>query len=131
MAREKVTRRLVEQRQRNRAMEALVALSNGDAGVRSVGVNEYVNEFLDAIDDDVPWRWREWSCFTPAEVARLDAVHGLLKLACATTPRIDTDEGFVASGWPSKIQPAARLALDTMAARGRFREDIEEANPSE
>ena len=116
---------------RNRAMEALVALSEGDSGVRSVGVGEYVEQFFDVINDDIPWYWRDWSCFTPEEVAGLDVVHGLLKAACAATPRIDTDEDFIASGWPARIQPAARAALDVMQARGRFREDVEEETPSD
>jgi hypothetical protein len=112
-------------------MEALVALSEGDAGVRRVGVVEYVEEFFDAINDDIPWHWRDWSCFTPEEVERLDAVHGLLKAACAATPRFDTNDNFIASGWPERIQPAARRALDIMRSRGRFREDAEEETPSE
>ena len=41
-------------------MEALVALSEGDRGVRRNGFGESVTEFLDVIDDDVPWRLREW-----------------------------------------------------------------------
>ena len=123
--------RLVEQRMRNRAMESLVALSEGDAGVRSVGVAEYVNQFFDVIDDDIPWHWREWSCFTPGEVERLDEVHRLLKAACGATPQIVTDDDFIASGWPTRIQPAARLALDLMQARGRFREDVDEEDPSD
>ncbi|WP_327039620.1 hypothetical protein [Micromonospora maris] len=87
---ERPSERLVEQRLRNRAMEALVALSKGDSGVRSVGVGDYINLFFDVIDDD-----------------------------------------FIASGWPGRIQPAARAASDVMQARGRFREDAEEENPSE
>lgn len=128
---ERPSKRLVEQRMRNRAMEALVALSEGDAGVRSVGNVEYVEEFFDIINDDAPWHWRDWSCFTPGEVERLDAVHGLLKAACAATPRIESDDAFIASGWPGRIQPAAHSALDAMQARGRFREDVEEEDPSE
>ena len=116
---------------RNRAMEALVALSEGDAGVRNVGVGEYIEQFFDIINDDIPWHWRDWSCFTPDEVERLDAVHGLLNAACAKTPRIDTDDDFIVCGWPGRIQPAARTALDAMQARGRFREDVEEDTPSE
>jgi hypothetical protein len=111
-------------------MEALVALSEGSPGVRSVGVGEYVNEFFDVIDDDVPWHWREWSCFTPVEVEALDQVHLLLKAACAATPQMCTDDEFIESGWPAKIQPAATQALDVMRARGRFREDAEEEIPS-
>lgn len=103
---------------RNRAMEALVALSEGDSGVRSVGVGEYVNQFIDAIDDDISRRWRDWSSFTPDEVERLDEVQGLLRAACAAKPRIGTDDDFIASGWPVRIQPAARTALESMQARG-------------
>ena len=128
---ERPSERLVKQRMRNRAIDALVALSEGDSGVRTVGVGEYVNQFFDVIDDDIRWHLRDWSCFTREEVERLDAVHGLLKAACAATPRIDTDDGFIASGWPGRIQPAARNALDAMQARGRFREDVEEETPSE
>jgi hypothetical protein len=122
--------RLVEQRLRNRAMEALVALSEGDRGVQSVSVGEYVNQFFDVIDDDIPWHWREWSCFTPEEVAALDRVQQLLLAACAATPRTCTDDEFIASGWPAELQPAAASALELMHARGRFREDIEEEVPS-
>jgi hypothetical protein len=122
--------RLVKQRLRNRAMEALVALSEGDGGVRSVGVGEYVNLFFDVIDDDIPWHWREWSCFTPEEVNALDRVQQLLLTACAATPQISTDDEFIASGWPTKLQPVAAYALELMHRRGRFREDVEEENPS-
>jgi hypothetical protein len=127
---ESPSERLVEQRMRNRAMEALVALSEGDSGVRSVGVGEYIEQFFDVISDDIPWHWRDWSCFTPEEVERLNAVLRLLEAACAATPRVDTDDAFIASGWPNRIQPAALMALDVMQARGRFREDVEEETPS-
>lgn len=123
--------RLVEQRVRNRVLEALEPLSEGDTGVRCVGVREYVNQFFDWIDDDISRHWRDWSCFTPEEVERLDQVHALLSAACAATPRIDTDDDFIASGWPARIQPAAQSALDAMRARGRFREDVEEEAPSQ
>ena len=115
---------------RNRAMEALVALSEGDAGVRSVGVVEYIEQFFDVINDDIPLHWRDWSSFIPEEVQRLDAVHGLLDAACSATPRNRTDDDFIASGWPTRIQPAARATLDVMQARGRFSEDFEEEVPS-
>lgn len=115
---------------RNRAMESLEALSEGDEGVRSLGVGEYVNQFFDFIDDDIPSHWREWSTFTPDEVACLDEVHGLLKEACRQTAHEVTDDDFIASGWPARIQPAAKRALDLMTTRGRFSEDIEQDQPS-
>ena len=99
--------------------------------MRSVGVGEYVEQFFDIINDDLPWRWRTWSCFTVDEVDRLDAVHSLLVAACDATPHITTDvDAFIASGWPSRIQPAALDALSAMRERGRFREDVEEDDPS-
>ncbi|MFD6454824.1 hypothetical protein ACFWF3_28980 [Nocardia sp. NPDC060220] len=122
--------RVVEQRLRNRAIEALETLVEGDEGVRRWGYGDYVNEFFDTIDDDGAWRWREWSTFTPAEVTALDKVQRALLEACAATPRISSDEEFVASGWPRRIKPVAAVALELMQSRGRFREDREEDVPS-
>jgi hypothetical protein len=80
--------RLVEQRLRNRAIEALETLSDGDRGVRAVGVVEYVEQFFDVIDDVAPWHWREWTCFTAHEVQALAKVQQVLTEACAATPQI-------------------------------------------
>ena len=125
-----VSKRLMEQRMRNRAMEALENLCDGDAGVRSIGLIEYVEQFFDIINDDIPMRWRDWSSFTPDEVQALDEVLRLLNAACAATPKLTSDDAFIASGWPIKLQPASILASDLMRASGRFREDIEEDQPS-
>jgi hypothetical protein len=76
--RERASKRLVDQRLRNRAMEALETLSEGDTGVRSIGVGEHVNQFFDVIDDDVPAGWRQRSCFTAPEVEALDRVQPLM-----------------------------------------------------
>jgi hypothetical protein len=122
--------RIVEQRLRNRAIEALEALADGDRGVRAAGNAEYVNLFFDAIDDDGPWRWREWSTFTAAEVTALDRVQRVLLDACAETPQICSDDEFIASGWPERIKPVAATALELMRIRGRYREDREEDSPS-
>jgi hypothetical protein len=129
--RDQPSERLVQQRLRNRAMEALEALADGADGVRSVGNAEYVNEFFDTIDDRVPWRWREWSTFTPDEVTALDMVHRLLLSACVATPKVCSDDEFIASGWPERIKPAASAALTLMRARGRFSEDRDEESPSD
>lgn len=122
--------RLVEQRLRNRAMEALQVLSRGPDGVRAVGHEEFVNEFFDVIDDRSPWSWREWSCFTTDEIAALENVQRVLMVACAATPRRCSDEAFVESGWAARIQPVAYAALALMLQRGWFREDVEESQPS-
>lgn len=122
--------RLVEQRLRNRAMESLKTLADGNTGVRASGNAEYVNQFFDIIDDQSPWRWREWSTCTPAEVAALDIVLRALLDACAATPQVCSDDEFVASGWPLRIQPLASAALALMSARGRHSEDRDEDRPS-
>lgn len=102
----------------------------GEHGVRSVGTAEYVNQFFDTIDDDMPWRWRQWSTFTPDEVAALDTVQRALRDARAATAQVCSDDEFIASGWPGRITPVAATALALMQTRGRFSEAREEDSPS-
>jgi hypothetical protein len=85
--------RVVEQRLRNRAIEALKTLAEGDDRVRSMGVGEYEEEFFDVIDDRSPGRWRTWSVFNADEVRALGVVHDLLVRACDETPQVPTPEG--------------------------------------
>ncbi len=121
--------RLVDQRVRNRAIEALEVLAGGDEGVRAAGAVEYVEAFFDVVDDRQP-AWRHLSTYTPTEVAELERVHSLLLDACAETAPIQRDDDFIASGWPERIKPVAADALALMLSRGRFREDREEQSPS-
>ena len=127
---EKPTDRLIDQRVRNRIIDAVAVLAKGDDGVRKVGKAEYVESFFDMIDDDVSPSWRDMSTLTPAEVSCLASVLGLLLDACAATPQMCSDDEFIASGWPERIEPAAASALALMEQRGRFREDHEEDSPS-
>jgi hypothetical protein len=122
--------RIIEQRLRNRAMEALELLAKGDDGVRAMGNADYVNGFFDTVDDDSPWDWRDWSTFTPPEVEELDRMQGVLREACAATPKVCSDDDFISSGWPGRIKPVAASALELMRRRGLFREDLEEDSPS-
>jgi hypothetical protein len=122
--------RLIDQRVRNRAIDALEVLARGPEGVRSASNAEYVNMFFDVVDDDTPGDWRDLSTYTEAEITAPDRVQRLLLDACAATPTICTDEVFIASGWPERIQPVAAHALAAMLSRGRFREDREEDSPS-
>ncbi|MEC3953194.1 hypothetical protein VMT65_09160 [Nocardia sp. CDC153] len=127
--RDRPSERIVEQRLRNRTMEALEILADGEESVRAWGDAEYINRFFDTIDDDSPWRWREWSTFTPAEVTALDKVQRILLDACDATVGL-TSEEFIAAGWPARIEPIAAAALELMRERGRFHEDREEDQPS-
>ncbi|MGH3266962.1 MAG: hypothetical protein ACRDNS_33840 [Trebonia sp.] len=69
---------------------------------------------------------RNLSTYTKAEVTELERVLGVMLDAVAATPTFYTDDEFIASGWPQRIQPIAARALATMLGRGRFREDVEE-----
>jgi hypothetical protein len=110
-------------------MEALATLADGAGGVRAVGFVEYFEEFFDVIPDDERYEWRT-SCFTDAEVRAVEAVLTELLAANDVTPNLTDDDGFIATGWPDHIAPLARAALDIMLGRGRFREDVEEPEPS-
>ena len=122
--------RVVLQRIRNRAMEAVEILADGDEGVRAVGPSEYFNVFFDWIDDRSPWAWRSWACFTPAEVQALDAVLKVVEVASESTPTIMSTDELILSGWPTRISPIASDTLAIMRSRGVFREDAEEDEPS-
>ena len=113
------SQRVVEQRLRNRAMEALETFAAGNDDLRRVGVVEYVEEFFDVINDEVPWHWQEWTCLTPEEVQALDEIQKLLKAACGATPQVCSDDLFIASGWPARIQPVAAAPMAWQ--NGRFR----------
>lgn len=122
--------RLLDQRVRNRVMEAIAPLAEGDEGVRAVGTAEYINFFFDFIDDKAPGDWRTMSTLVPAELAFLERLQQLLLDAVAATGQFCSDDDFIASGWPKRIQPVAAEALGLMRHRGRFSEDREEDPPS-
>ncbi|NHC16096.1 hypothetical protein [Motilibacter deserti] len=121
--------RLVMQRLRNRAIEAVDVLARGDVGVRAVGANEWVNRFFDIIDDESPHDWRLWSVLTPHEVDVLRRVHDELVEVCRRTPSVLDDDQFIAEGWPERLAVTAATAQRVLLARGWFDEDIEEREP--
>ncbi|MGW4099740.1 hypothetical protein [Mycobacterium sp. NPDC004974] len=117
--------RIIEQRVRNRVMEAVEVLADGDGGVRTVGDCCYYNYFFDFIDDDITATWRDLSTLTPVEVRQLESLHDLLKLSLQATNAMDADE-LIASGWPVRIAAVACRTLETMQTRGRYDEESEE-----
>lgn len=122
--------RVILQRLRNRTIEALDVLAQGDDGVRVSGNADYINGFFDWIDDRAPWGWREWSTLTPDEVSGLGKVHQMLADACEQTPRVCSDDEFISSGWPERIKPVAAEVVALMRDRGVFDEEHEEDEPS-
>lgn len=125
---EEDSRRIVHQRVRNRIIEALEILADGDTGVRGVGFSEYFNAYYDFIPDHRPFSLT--GTLSKEEIANLERLSEILDQACDAVPPLMSDEEFINTGWPQRIQPQAQAALACFLARGRFNEDREEDYPS-
>lgn len=127
---DQISERVVEQRLRNRIIEAVEILAEGEAGVRSVGFTEYFELFYDNVPhrDDGPIP--QLSTLSALERMLLDELRTIVDNACDTTPSRMTEADFIATGLPDRIADQAQPALRAMVKRGRFREDIEESEPS-
>lgn len=110
-------------------VDVLDYLADGDAGIRAMGDCEYIEMFFDWVDDDFQPAWRDNSAYTPQEIEAIEQVLTAMLEAVAETRDLDT-ESTVASGWPRRIAPIAKAALDLMLDRGRFDEEREEAEPA-
>lgn len=127
---ERPSDRVVDQRIRNRIMEAVHTLALGDEGVREVWPAEYFESFYDWIRHRDDGGMPPNSAITAEERACLLDVSRMLDDACDATPQnMDADE-LIATGWPKRIQPIAQRALSVMLQRGRFSEEQEEDEPS-
>ena len=127
---ESPSRRLVEQRVRNRIMEELLNLSEGDVGVPEVGPDGYFENFFDWFPyEGEPNRY---PAMTSEEIQAVRKVCRLMQQAIGSVEAAEaiTSDDLVASGWPKRIAPLARNALQTMLQRGRFSEEHEEEVPS-
>ena len=120
--------RIVDQRARNGILDAVGILADGDDAVRSVGYIEYFKNFYDRVDDDGLFLLN--TALTPEEAVCVLELAGLVDVASRATADAGGDEGLIASGWPERIRPHARAALDLMLARGRFSEDRAEDEPT-
>ena len=123
------SRRIIDQRVRNRIMEELLGLAEGDENVRQIGAGEYFEAFYDW----VPHRGdgiRPNGALTQDEAGLILKVSIALGEACDATLGMASADELIATGWPERIKPLARSALDQMLKRGRFSEDAEEDEPS-
>lgn len=125
-----VSERVVEQRLRSRIIEAVEILAEGEAGVQSVGFTEYFETFYDNVPhrDDGPIP--QLSTFSALERVLLEGLRAIVDKACDATPKQMAEADFIATGWPDRVADQARPALHAMLKRGRFREDLEEPEPS-
>ncbi len=110
-------------------MEALSILADGDEGVRKAGAVEYFEGFYDVAPHRDDGGMSANSAISLDEAAMLRAVSKTLDDACDAVGEMDED-ALIATGWPRRIQPLARQTLESMALRGHFSEDVEEAEPS-
>ncbi len=122
--------RLLDQRIRNRIMEAVETLADGDEGVRREWPAEYFESFYDWIPHRGDGGMRPNSAISPDEVALLLEVSGILDDASDATPGNMTADELIATGWPKRIQPVAYKALNLMRERGQFSEEAEQEVPS-
>ena len=111
-------------------MEVVETLADGDDGVRWVGIHEYFESFYDWIPHREDGAICSNSAITADEQALLLEVSNILDDACDTTPGGMTDDEFIATGWPKRVQPVALKALILMRERGWFCEEQEEDAPS-
>jgi hypothetical protein len=122
--------RLVEQRVRNRIMEEFWGLSRGDLGVTEAGPTEWFECFF----DHFPYEG-EPDYYPAMTLEETEAVREVCKLmqqaiADSSIPKSPSVEDVCRSGWPQRIAPVAKHALDLMLRRGRFSEEVEETKPS-
>jgi hypothetical protein len=122
--------RLVEQRIRNRIMEAVLTLAEGNEGVRLVLPKDYFESFYHWIPHHMDGAMPSCSAVCAEERALLAGVSAILDVAYDATPTEMTADELIATGWPRRVQPVAQRALSAMILRGRFSEDREEDEPS-
>jgi hypothetical protein len=126
----KPSHRIIDQRIRNRIMDVLLTMAEGDELVRQLGPTEYFESFYDWIPHRDHGGIRPNSAITADERALLLELSSILDDACDATPRKMTADDLIATGWPKRIQPVALKALVLMRERGRFSEEQEEDTPS-
>ena len=112
---------LLAQRLRNRCIDMLELLADGNKTVRQFGPAGYFNWFFDWFPgqaaNDPP------SAMSQDEAEAATAVLALMREACDATPLLMTEDELIATGWPSRIQPVAQTALEVFMTRGRSVED--------
>lgn len=118
-----VSRKVVEQRVRNRLIEWLEVLTSYEANPPPFDLNELINQWDD-------WSLRESSyaadVYSATEVEHLALVAAALEEFCkATPPSISVEaDALVRPKWTTLVL-AGRSALSELHLRGRLSEDVE------
>lgn len=110
-----VFRRIVDQRVRNNIMAELSHLAQGDSAASARGFEEYFEAFF----DNVPYEGPHPNCaMTVQEFAALERFLAAFRSACDDTPQTMSEAAFMATGWPARLAPLAREALEVFLVRG-------------
>ncbi|MBS0297732.1 MAG: hypothetical protein JSR45_15590 [Proteobacteria bacterium] len=114
--------RLVHQRLRNRIIEELESVAEGESYVRSWGFSAYFNGVFDwtGPDDAIEPN----TAMTAEEAAAWAHFVGVVSQASDDTPRNMDSEAFISTGWPARLADEAARALLAFH-RGRLPEDSE------
>ena len=128
---ENPSERLIDQRVRNRIMEAVHTIADGEEGVRREWPGEYFESFYTWIPHHNDGDMQPNSAISPEERTGLLELSAILDEACDATPKIMSADEFIDTGWPKRMQPTAQKVLRLMLARGRFSEHREEAEASD
>jgi hypothetical protein len=122
------TERVIEQRVRNRIMEELAYLARGEAAVREIGCGDYIYDFFTWFPEEGPPHGN--SALTKAEFEVLSELLPMMQQMLRELPIRVGDQALIATGWPERIAPIAQRALSLFVPRGRFKEDVEEREPT-
>lgn len=126
---EEVSARVIEQRLRNRIIEAIEVLARGNQGLIEVNYNEFFLAFYDQWDNGQLISWPN-SSFTDEEEQAVNALGQMLEGIMAETLHFQIEAEYIRSGCAERIRPAAHKTLTLFLTRGRFSEDCEELTPS-
>ena len=103
------SRLLLDQRVRNRIIDATDILADGVDGLRLFGVGGYFNFFFDWVPDDgnIPPN----SAMSAEEREQLLVLRRLVVAACDDIPAITTEDGMIETGWldeeNEELEPSA------------------------
>jgi hypothetical protein len=126
---EEVSDRVIEQRWRNRIIEAIEVLARGNEGLIEVNYDEFFEGFYD--------HWRDGqlvvrpnSMITEEEERTINALGRMLEDITRETHRFRSEAEYIQSGCAERIKPVAENALKLLLSRGRFSEECEELSPA-
>ncbi|WP_205928063.1 hypothetical protein [Rhizobium leguminosarum] len=107
---EEVSDRIIEQRWRNRIIEAIAVLSRGNEGLIEVNYNEFFGGFYDYWHDG-HLLVRPNSTITEEEERTIDALGRMLEAIRDETRHFQSEAEYLQSGCAERIKPVAQNAL--------------------